>query len=288
MLGRAPLPVFETQLCQFCAFIADQGLSHQTIKCYLSAIRFHQIFSGLPDPGISNMVRLEQLLKGIKSVQARLKKNQRPRLPITPSILKCMKAVWIPTSNLRIKRDNKMLWAACTLCFFGFFRVGELMSSSTSSYDPETQLTFRDIAIDNVKSPTLLQVHLKASKTDPFREGVDVYVGKSGNDICPISAMSAYLSSRGGQDGPLFLFEDGTFLTKDRFVSAVREALKLIGIDPSKYSGHSFRRGAATTAQSRGISDVTIKMLGRWKSSAYTRYIQTPRSQLAAFSSQLA
>lgn len=288
MLGRAPLPVFETQLCQFCAFIADQGLSHQTIKCYLSAIRFHQIFSGFPDPGISNMVRLEQLLKGIKSVQARLKKNQRPRLPITPSILKCMKAVWIPTSNLRIKRDNKMLWAACTLCFFGFFRVGELMSSSTSSYDPETQLTFRDIAIDNVKSPTLLQVHLKASKTDPFREGVDVYVGKSGNDICPISAMSAYLSSRGGQDGPLFLFEDGTFLTKDRFVSAVREALKLIGIDPSKYSGHSFRRGAATTAQSRGISDVTIKMLGRWKSSAYTRYIQTPRSQLAAFSSQLA
>ena len=288
MLGRAPLPVFETQLCQFCAFIADQGLSHQTIKCYLSAIRFHQIFSGLPDPGISNMVRLEQLLKGIKSVQARLKKNQRPRLPITPSILKCMKAVWIPTSNLRIKRDNKMLWAACTLCFFGFFRVGELMSSSTSSYDPETQLTFRDIAIDNVKSPTLLQVHLKASKTDPFREGVDVYVGKSGNDIYPISAMSVYLSSRGGQDGPLFLFEDGTFLTKDRFVSAVREALKLIGIDPSKYSGHSFRRGAATTAQSRGISDVTIKMLGRWKSSAYTRYIQTPRSQLAAFSSQLA
>jgi len=234
------------------------------------------------------MVRLEQLLKGIKSVQARLKKNQRPRLPITPSILKCMKAVWIPTSNLRIKRDNKMLWAACTLCFFGFFRVGELMSSSTSSYDPETQLTFRDIAIDNVKSPTLLQVHLKASKTDPFREGVDVYVGKSGNDICPISAMSAYLSSRGGQDGPLFLFEDGTFLTKDQFVSAVREALKFIRIDPSKYSGHSFRQGAATTAQSRGISDVTIKMLGRWKSSVYTRYIQTPRSQLAAFSSQLA
>lgn len=119
MLGRAPLPVFETQLCQFCAFIADQGLSHQTIKCYLSAIRFHQIFSGLPDPGISNMVRLEQLLKGIKSVQARLKKNQRPRLPITPSILKCMKAVWIPTSNLRIKRDNKMLWAACTFSFMG-------------------------------------------------------------------------------------------------------------------------------------------------------------------------
>jgi len=124
---------------------------------------------------------------------------------------------------------------------------------------------------------------------DPFQEGVDVHCGKSENDICPISVMSAYSSSRGGQDGTLFHFEDGNFLTKDRFfVSAVREALKLIGIDPSKYSGHSFRRRVATTAQSRGISDVTIKMLSRLKSLAYTRYIQTPRSQMAAFSSQLA
>ena len=152
----------------------------------------------------------------------------------------------------------------------------------------KTHLTFRDVAVDNVKAPSLIQICLKASKTDPFREGVDVYVGKTGNDICPVSAMTAYLTSRRGKDGPLFQFEDGTFLTRDRFVSAVREALKIIGIDPSKYSGHRFRRGAATTAQSRGIIDVTIKMLGRWKSSAYTRYIQTPRSQLAAFSSQLA
>ena len=66
------LPVSETQLCQFCAFIADQGLSHQTIKCSLSAVRYHQIFSGLPDPGICRMVRLEQLLKRIKSVQIKL------------------------------------------------------------------------------------------------------------------------------------------------------------------------------------------------------------------------
>ena len=96
------------------------------------------------------------------------------------------------------------------------------------------------------------------------------------------------LDKQRGKRWSLFHFEDGTFVTRDRFVSAVREALKIIGIDPSKYSGHSFCRGAATTAQSRGITDVTVKMLRRWKSSAYTRHIQTPRSQLAAFSLQLA
>ena len=43
----------------------------------------------------------------------------------------------------------------------------------------------------------------------------------------------------------------------------------MAGIDFVPYSGHSFRSGAATTAAKQGISDATIKMLGRWKSSAY-------------------
>ena len=56
----------------------------------------------------------------------------------------------------------------------------------------------------------------------------------------------------------------------------------------SKYSGDSFRSGAATTALEAGISDVAIQMLGQWRSDAYKRYIKTPKDQLAAFSAQLA
>ena len=86
----------------------------------------------------------------------------------------------------------------------------------------------------------------------------------------------------------MFHFKNGKYLTRSTFVANVRSALSQQGINPSIYSGHSFRRGAATAALDRGLGDATIKMLGRWKSDAYTRYIRTPRAQLAAYTQLLA
>ena len=85
--------------------------------------------------------------------------------------------------------------------------------------------------------------------------------------------------------GPLFLFEYGRPLTRERFVAKVQEVLQQIGIDQSKYSGHSFRIVAAART---GIQDSLIKTLGRWKSVAYQLYVRTPREQLVTVAATLA
>lgn len=87
--------------------------------------------------------------------------------------------------------------------------------------------------------------------------------------------------------GPFFRFEDRAPLTCMKFLDKVKEALSQAGVDCTAYSRHSFRTGTATTAAKRGISDATIKMLGRWKSSAYQVYIKTQREQLASYSCHL-
>ena len=68
------------------------------------------------------------------------------------------------------------------------------------------------------------------------------------------------------------MFQDRKPLTRSRFVVEVKKALDRSGVDSSRYSGHSFRSGAATTAVKRGLGDATIQMLGRWKSEAYQAY----------------
>ena len=166
-------------------------------------------------------------------------------------------------------------------------RSGEVTIPSNSSYDPSVHLNYSDISIDNPSNPGIIQVRIKASKTDPFRNGVDIYVGKTGQVLCPISALLNYLAVRGSAEGILFRFRDNSPLTKSKFVAKFRHLLDLSGIDSTLYSGHSFRIGAATTAAANGVEDSTIQTLGRWKSSAYLTYVRIPPETLAALSLSL-
>lgn len=276
-----PLPLHEPHLCRFAAFLATDNISHNTIKSYLSALRRLQIANNHPDPNISSFPKLESVIRGIKLEQAKTKGANPTRLPITPDILHKLRSFFESRGQ---EADSFMLWAAICTCFFGFMRSGEMTVPSESAFDPASHLCFEDVSIDDITAPSVVKLRLKASKTDPFRNGVEIVLGRTHAALCPVTALLSYLAIRGNRPGFLFLFEDGRPLTKARFIIKVREALSHLGIDSTKYAGHSFRIGAATAAGSRGINDSVIQMLGRWKSSAYKLYIKTPRDQLARYS----
>ena len=164
---------------------------------------------------------------------------------MTPEILKKMKQAW---EKGPINADKSMLWAAALTCFFSFLRAGEICIPSDNLFDPGALLTLADVAVDQKANPSTICLRIKASKTDPFRQGCEVFMGKTGDELCPVAAILAYLLVRGAVKGPLFQFADGKPLTRERFVERVREALRLAGVDHNSYSGHSFRAGAATTA----------------------------------------
>jgi hypothetical protein len=143
-----------------------------------------------------------------------------------------MRAVW---SREASKFDNIMFWEACFLCYFGFLRLGEATVPCEAAYNSRVHLNVNDVFVDNLANPTVAK---KLSKTDQFRKGVDIYVGWTRNALCPVEAMLAYIARRGTGEGPLFKFEDGRLLTKDRFVKGVREALTKAGVNiPGTASG---------------------------------------------------
>ena len=141
--------------------------------------------------------------------------------------------------------------------------------------------------VDDKLKPTCLFIRVKGSKTDQTRQGITLCVGRTYNELCPVAAVLAYMARRTTYEGPLFILASGQPLTRQKLVDLIKRAIQQAGIDPSNYTGHSFRIGAATTAAANGIGDATIQTLGRWSSNSYTRYIRIPRHQLAGLSKTL-
>ena len=108
------------------------------------------------------------------------------RLPITPLLLREMRKFWEKDVS---NSEHIMLWAACCMCFFGFLRSGEVTVESRRLYDPEGHLSAGDVALDSVSDSKVVQVKIKVSKTDPFRKGVTIYLGRTGDDLCPVAAI---------------------------------------------------------------------------------------------------
>ena len=181
--------------------------------------------------------------------------------------------------------EATLLWAASCLGYFGFMRAGEFTMTDPKE-SPAIQSS--DVSVDSHTYPSILRIFLRRAKTDPFGKGVYVCVGRTNSSLCPVAAILGYLAIRPPGRGPLFIFRDGTPLTRDRFVREVRAALSAAHIDHHAYSGHSFRIGAATMAAQAGLPPHLIKMLGRWSSDAYQLYIRTPRETLAAVSRTIA
>ena len=146
-------------------------------------------------------------------------------------------------------------------------------------------LSAADVRVESSTSPQSFRVFIKCSKTDPFRKGCFVFLGRGSFPLCPAVSLTNYLHLRGPGTGPLFIYQNGTPLS--RLSAFLQTTLQSAGI-PGKFSGHSFRIEAATTAARKGLPDHLIKTMGRWSSEAYLLYVRTPVETILSVAGQLA
>ena len=275
-------PIQEQLLLYFAAHCAyHMKLAASTINTYLFGIRDWCIGQGLPDPLKTiygqPLLRLDRVLRGIKKLH---KAKTRPRLPITVDILRML--IFFLSFSCFGKQDDLMLSAVLTLAFYGFLRCGEFTVPSGAAYSPRRHLSMQDVVFyPSFYNPTYMTVHFKYSKTDPFGKGHVITLHVTNTLTCPVMAMKQYLETRTFDlYGPLFLFADGSALTRCQFIRYLRFLLEKVGLQAELYAGHSFRIGAATTAAAAGLPDWLIQAMGRWSSECYKRYIRITNHSL--------
>ena len=194
----------------------------------------------------------------------------RTRLPITVAVLRRLQNPLVTAAG----PDGTAYWAIAAAAFFGFFRLGELLVEAETSYNPALHLNWGDVAIDDRANTKMVKLHLRKSKCDQFGTGADVLLGRSGCQLCPVVAILEYIKVRGDSPGAFFIDSSKLPITKSKFVTRVRVALKAAGYPEDQFAGHSFRIGTATIAAMAGIEDSIVQMLGHWHSAAFLRYIR--------------
>ena len=110
--------------------------------------------------------------------------------------------------------------------------------------------------------------------------------------LCPVSALKHHLANfTQNNRAPLFTIHTPAGfkpVTGHHFTKFLKSCIVNIGLDPTQYSPHSFRRGGATFAFNAGASPLFIKFLGDWSSDAYMVYLVLNPAQKLSIAKTLA
>lgn len=263
--GISAFPVTIRSLSSWITKMGLRRLSHKSIKLYMTGLRSYHVELGASkqELEIFHTPVLQRVIAGIRRFNG--EPDVKERHPITRPVLRAMLA--------RLDKNTRKganLYAAFCLAFAGFLRMGEF-TWARGELNPD----FRNWHITRgsvLLSDDRLQLSLPASKTDPFRQGITHTIAATGDEACAVAALK-YLFARFPTPLNSPLFDTGHGFSRQFVTEALRNILKELGFT-GNYSGHSFRRGAATSAREAGLSDAEIQLLGRWKSDAYKLYIQ--------------
>ena len=101
-------------------------------------------------------------------------------------------------------------------------------------------------------------------------QGVTVRLEANDTVLCPVNALRLYLTLHPNKSGPLFTFQNKTYLSRADLNKTLRDTTGGI----ANISSHSLRIGAASAAAAMGYPKYLIQSMGRWTSDCFRRYIR--------------
>ena len=170
------LPASELTIRLFCTAQSIR-VSFSTISTYVSAVRMYHLERG----PTADALLLALLLQGIKR---RYRPYQNSRQPITATILRHLRPALdsLPLTS----HQAALYWAAFTLAFYAFLRVGEYTSQARTKGSPSTLLR-NNLTLQ----ASTITIRLRKSQ---YRSPPPIFVAATYTDTCPVAALQQFLS----------------------------------------------------------------------------------------------
>ncbi len=123
----------------------DKGnVNAKTVDKYLVHLNSIQSFLGFKKFN-KNRDQTKTLLKGYENARFYHNKKSKTCKAITFHLLQELKNK--TRSSFSNKLISKTFWCICSLAFFGCFRLGEILTKNKNSFDPASDLLWKDVKI---------------------------------------------------------------------------------------------------------------------------------------------
>ena len=282
------LPTPERHLVLFAAYRRTvHNVLVDTIRGDMSAILYWNIVQGYSFR-TKDMAVLQKCYNGMLRTGGASSPDSR--LPATVSFLRQCKR-FFNMSNY----DHVVLFTSFVVAVFGMLRLGEF-TLRDRSVEPVKFLRCENLKFIHKRKSNIsfAKLFLRHSKGDIYNRGVDIILGAVTDELCPVKFLRLMLRKRMrlakkrgfgdlrlSAEAPLFMLSDGSILWRGHVTDCLKQCASKLDLDESRFTGHSFRIGGATSLARRGVPDYIIKMLGRWKSQTFRVYCRYNRIGLA-------
>ena len=249
------IPAQPIHVALYITHLLDSGATYSTVNTAVYSIKWAHELCGKSDP--TNNAFVNNLVDSAKRTS---KPPVNKKDPVNSDMLIALCSMFKDSSDLLIVRDLTMI----LLSFSAFLRFNEL-----------SNLKCNDIFIRD----THLVIKIRKSKTDQYREGDEVLVGKGESLACPYSMFLKYVGLANlDLKSDLFLFRP-LYRSKNKCAlvkvnksisyttarECILKRLKLVSFDLN-LGLHSLRSGGATMAANSDVKERCWKRHGRWKS----------------------
>lgn len=267
--GRVPLPATAQTVAAYLTYLAvSKGLKAATASAHLNTIRAVHRASGQVPP---DALAARKIISAAQRREAARDGRYGPRKSV-PVLATDLPAV-VAACDLQTPaglRDR----AVVLLGFALLARRSELSALNISD-------------VEHIPGEGL-EITIRTSKTDQSARGIVRRVHyAAAEEVCPVRAVLAwleYLAGRGVAAGPLFTRIDrwwnlGTRLTPHSVGTIISDACSRAGLPARgerRYSGHSVRRGGATSMLRNGADPLNVSRHGRWAdaSAEFAGYVE--------------
>ena len=242
--------------------------SGAAIHNYIHGIRAWHILHGME--WRPNQLELEAVLKGADRLTP-LSSKRKKRLPYTPE--------FIAKLRQHMKLDDPFdaaVFACLTTCFYAAARVGEFVVPRLDAFSAAQHITPANLRVDrNSEGLEVTILHVPHTKAAPL-EGEDVFWSSHPGLTDPYSALENHMRvNNPPNDAHLFAYKYKSQLrplTKHAFIKRLASVARLAGVEPLQ--GHGIRIGATLFYLLLGLPMEAMKVMGRWSSDAFLRYLK--------------